>query len=247
MSAAAKKYGALGTFVLQNAGVVLLMRYTKVYPGTHVAYSSTAAVLMTEVTKMPLCFVLETYQRGGPCSFLSGVKHDLATNGLEWLKLCLPALLYTIQNNCLFIGLANLEAAIAQVTYQLKIFFTALFSIWLLGKRLHCHQWIALALLAAGVLCVQGLPAKLANGTLGKAGSAQQHAQTADEIAAARQTLIGIGAMLIACLCSSFAGVRPPRARIPFSSRAHRKRVVAADSRSDASRVCACARAAGVL
>ena len=96
MSAAAKKYGALGTFVLQNAGVVLLMRYTKVYPGTHVAYSSTAAVLMTEVTKMPLCFVLETYQRGGPCSFLSGVKHDLATNGLEWLKLCLPALLLHI-------------------------------------------------------------------------------------------------------------------------------------------------------
>lgn len=219
MSATTKKWLALGIFVLQNAGVVLLMRYSKVHPGERVAYSSTAAVLMTEVVKLPLCFVLESYERGGVLAFLSGLKHDLSTNWLEWLKLALPALLYTVQNNCLFIGLANLEAAIAQVTYQLKIFFTALFSICLLGRRIHAHQWVALVLLAVGVASVQGLPAKLANSAFGKPSSALQPTQTAAELAAAHQALVGIGAMLLACLCSSFAGVRAQLK--PRTSRLH--------------------------
>ena len=55
-------------------------------------------------------------ERGGPCSFVTGIASDLQNNWLEWLKLSLPALLYTIQNNALFLGLANLEATVAQVT-----------------------------------------------------------------------------------------------------------------------------------
>ena len=46
----------------------------------------------------------------------SSLCSDLKHNSGEWLKLSLPALLYTIQNNALFLGLANLEAAVAQVT-----------------------------------------------------------------------------------------------------------------------------------
>ena len=37
------KYAALGTFILQNAGVILLMRYSKVMPGP--GYDSSVAVL----------------------------------------------------------------------------------------------------------------------------------------------------------------------------------------------------------
>lgn len=43
----------------------------------------------------------------------------------------------------------------SQVTYQLKILTTALFSVSMLGKRLGLYQWLSLLLLMAGVTFVQ--------------------------------------------------------------------------------------------
>ena len=157
----------------------------------------------------------------------SSLCSDLKHNSGEWLKLSLPALLYTIQNNALFLGLANLEAAVAQVTYQGKIFTTAMFSICLLGRRLRAGQWLALVMLVLGMLCVQGIPEKLAASpawagqagrrllsTHGSAatGSSATSATSATTYAAAsaesdRVALVGVIAMLVACVCSSFAGV----------------------------------------
>lgn len=42
-----------------------------------------------------------------------------------------------------------------QVTYQLKILTTALFSVSMLGKRLGFYQWLSLLFLMAGVTLVQ--------------------------------------------------------------------------------------------
>ena len=82
--------------------------------------------------------------------------HCLCTQSIEWLQLGVPALLYTLQNNALFIGLSNLEAAIAHVTYQTKILFTALFSICLLRKELgEKPQWPVLHLWAAAALSAE--------------------------------------------------------------------------------------------
>lgn len=52
------------------------------------------------------------------------------------LLLGVPAGLYTLQNNLLFIALQNLDGATYQVTYQLKIFTTAMFSVMMLGRKL---------------------------------------------------------------------------------------------------------------
>jgi UDP-sugar transporter A1/2/3 len=60
-----------------------------------------------------------------------------------------------LQNNLLFIALSNLDAATYQVTYQLKILTTALFSVLMLGKKLDSIKWVSLIILMAGVSFVQ--------------------------------------------------------------------------------------------
>jgi UDP-sugar transporter A1/2/3 len=73
----------------------------------------------------------------------------------ETFKLLIPAGLYTLQNNLLFVALSNLDAATYQVTYQLKILTTALFSTLMLGKKLDSLKWISLVMLMLGVSLVQ--------------------------------------------------------------------------------------------
>lgn len=67
----------------------------------------------------------------------------------------LPSILYTIQNNLLFIAITNLDAATYQVTYEFKILTTALFSCLILKKQLDSRHWFALIMLTAGVSMVQ--------------------------------------------------------------------------------------------
>ena len=230
----AKAYAALTLFVFQNSGVYLLMRYSKVAAAGashNAAYNSAVAVLMQELTKLPLCMLLYAFECGGLLSAAQSIASDLRKQPTVWLKLSLPALLYTVQNNALYLGLTYLEATVAQVTYQCKIFSTALFSICLLGRRLTLRQWFALALLVVGVLFVQGVPEKLRDVDAGRAllSFARKDASGPREKSWAQQQqrrlwslvtdflhhsheesgrfAIGIGAMLLACLCSSFASV----------------------------------------
>ena len=69
-----------------------------------------------------------------------------------------PAFLYAIQNNLVFIALANLEAATFQIMYQTKIITTAFFSVLLLGRKLTVTETISLLFLFQGVILVQSPP-----------------------------------------------------------------------------------------
>uniref|UniRef100_A0A914R811 Sugar phosphate transporter domain-containing protein n=1 Tax=Parascaris equorum TaxID=6256 RepID=A0A914R811_PAREQ len=59
------------------------------------------------------------------------------------MKVCIPAMIYTIQNNLFYLGRST-DPPIFQVTSQLKIFTTAIFSVMILHKRLSTTQWFAL-------------------------------------------------------------------------------------------------------
>lgn len=70
---------------------------------------------------------------------------------IEMVKLTVPASLYALQNNLLYVALENLDAATYSVCYQTKILTTAIFSFVLLGKRLSLVKWLSLILLMVGV------------------------------------------------------------------------------------------------
>jgi len=175
-------------FTLQNAAFVLLMRLSKVMD-TH--YNSSVAVLVTEALKLPLSLVLLIFETGSPATAAGLLYKDIVLQPMDTLKISVPALLYTVQNNALFIAAENLEAAVFQVTYQLKTLTTAVLVVLILGRQQKPHQWFALLLLTAGTVLVQEPKKETA-----KAGAADAAAFT-----------LGIAATLTACVCSSVASV----------------------------------------
>ena len=73
----------------------------------------------------------------------------------ESWKLAIPALLYTLQNTLQYVAVGNLDASTFQVTYQLKILTTAMFSVLMLGRSLSSRKWLSLLVLVIGVSIVQ--------------------------------------------------------------------------------------------
>jgi hypothetical protein len=144
-----KGWAALATFALQNGLAILLVRYSKLHDRP---YSSQVAVLLQEgAVKLPISMLMYAWECGGGLSACRSIAEDLRQRPVEWVQLSVPALLYTVQNTMLYVGFANVEAAVGQVTYQSKILWTALFSVLIVGKRLSPNQWLSLVVLALGI------------------------------------------------------------------------------------------------
>ena len=198
-------WAALATFSLQNGLAVLIMRWSKVRQPE--PYSSQVAVLMQElVIKLPISLVLYAHECGGPLAAGKAILADLRERSYEWAQLAVPALLYTVQNTLLYVGYANVEAAVGQITYQSKILWTALFSVLILGKKLTPNQWLALVVLACGVIAVQGI-----GGDSSKAGKRARHQKGGRGGVVyhgpEQNPLVGVGALVGAAICTAFASV----------------------------------------
>jgi hypothetical protein len=129
------KYAALFLLVAQMVGLVLLMRYSRTIPREpeQPLYLASTAVFVMEMMKFFICCAVILYQSGG--DLLGELNRHVIQAPMEVLKLCVPSLLYCVQNNLLYLALTNLDAATYQVCYQLKILTTALFSAILLQVR----------------------------------------------------------------------------------------------------------------
>jgi len=179
------KYSALFLLVFQNSGLFVLTRYTRVTDGP--MYLSTVVVLLTEVAKLVFCLMMVCSDGLRPG--LERLRQELWHDRVVTSQLSIPALCYTIQNNLVFLAVANLSAAAAQVLYQSKTLSTAFFSVLLLSKKFSLLQWLSFVMLSAGVVLVQSQDAKSATTPTG--GSA----------------LLGVCAALGAAGLSGFAGV----------------------------------------
>lgn len=149
----------LVVLTLQTTALVLLMRYTRLPSENNSSeslYLTSTAVFLAEVCKVVTCFCAVFISNNNSFTATRNeLELELLSAPFELLKLGIPAGLYTLQNNLLYIALSNLDAATYQITYQLKILTTAMFMVLMLHKRITPTQWVALIILIMGVAFVQ--------------------------------------------------------------------------------------------
>ncbi|KAL4608132.1 UDP-N-acetylglucosamine transporter-like isoform X1 [Arapaima gigas] len=192
------KYLSLGVLVLQTTSLVLTMRYSRKLPGEGPRYLASSAVVSAELLKIIACVLLVFKDHNYSIRELNSVfTEEIVKKHQDTLKLAIPSGIYTLQNNLLYVALSNLDAATYQVTYQLKILTTALFSVSMLDRRLGVYQWLSLVILMAGVALVQW-PTDMT--------TEPEQNQEQLELSASSQ-LVGVLAVLVACISSGFAGV----------------------------------------
>jgi uncharacterized membrane protein len=184
LNKAAVGQAVLCTLAVQNACQMLSMRYSRM-PGQP-RYLTSTAVVLAELVKMVSSFAILVMQQGlGRAS--RTVWTGLVLNWKDTLLVGVPALLYLVQNNLLYVATTHLDAATCQVAYQLKLLTTAFFTVLLLKRQIPRRRWLALGLLFIGVVFVQ-LPS-------GGAATASQ------------SPILGTASVAAACLLSGLAGV----------------------------------------
>ncbi|KDR73709.1 hypothetical protein GALMADRAFT_142162 [Galerina marginata CBS 339.88] len=225
------KYVSLVTLAVQNAALSIVMHYSRVSIPPALAYSPASAVLLNELLKGSISFIIALFRspllqhphqanthypltRRKPVSTPLLYVHaftDLCGEVFSpdcW-KLSIPAILYVVQNSLQFVAISNLPVASFQVTYQMKILTTAAFSMVLLRKKLSSVKWLSLFFLAIGVGIVQ---IQNAAGDSGGGHIVSKAAATA--VGSAHEfhvhvmdPLKGFGAVTAACFTSGLAGV----------------------------------------
>jgi len=185
------KWISLIILVFQNTLLVFVMRYSK----THSKYISSTAVVCSECVKLLLSSLIHIFNRcreiEPPQKYTFKMLLDeLFGKESDCIKIMVPAVLYLIQNNLQYYSASKLDAATFQITYQMKLIITAIFSVIILKRRLFKHQWISIVLLALGIALVQ-FP------------TGDNSAKEVDLY----EKLLGFISVFIACLSSGFAGV----------------------------------------
>lgn len=197
-----------------------IMHYSRIMPTTssHRYFTSTA-VFLNEVIKLAICIwvaFLDRRKVDGPMTSISHSIQHLYSDVVRpdnW-KLAIPACLYTLQNTLQYVAVSNLDAATFQVTYQLKILTTALFSVTMLNRSLSLKKWISLVLLTLGVAIVQ-LPASGSSTTDNQSSNTSHQRRSAtyegihndNNIEPEMNRTIGLIAVAVACTISGLAGV----------------------------------------
>ncbi|XP_053566499.1 CMP-sialic acid transporter [Bombina bombina] len=181
------KLYCLLVMTLVAAAYTVLLRYTRTVQTD--MYFSTTAVCITEVIKLVLSVCILAKETGSLSRLVTSLKENVLGSPVEMIKLSVPSLVYALQNNMAFLALSNLDAAVYQVTYQLKIPCTALCTVLMLHRSLSKLQWFSVFMLCGGVTLVQYNPGETA-----KVQIEQNH-------------LLGFSAVAVAVLCSGFAGV----------------------------------------
>lgn len=72
---------------------------------------------MAEVVKCITCLILVFIEEGSFNKFLSTLNSTIIKQPMDTFKVCVPSIVYLLQNNLLYVSASNLDAA----TYQVKL------------------------------------------------------------------------------------------------------------------------------
>jgi len=181
---------ALVALVVQNSGLTVAMRLSRITKSSNNLYSATTAVAVSEFLKTFLCVVSFCYsRRKETTSLLQSLeiaRQESFGNLKDTMRVAVPSGLYVLQNNLQYLATSNLPAEVYQVLIQMKLIATALFSMKILNKFQSMGQWICIGFLTIGLATVQLScgSVKLENVNL----------------------LIGLTSVFFSCLTSGYAG-----------------------------------------
>lgn len=204
------KYLSLITLTVQNAALNLTMRAARTQKEQ---FSTSVAVTVAEILKLITCVGLIFYEEVTVERTIKSIKTNIIQNYVDTLKVAVPSFVYYVQNNLLYVGSTHLDAATGQVTYQLKILTTAIFSVVMLNKKLNKLQWAALVTLFIGVALIETITVashdterQFADQGI-KPGANLTLSHDHDTKKRIEKPILGFIAILIACCLSGFAGV----------------------------------------
>lgn len=179
---------SLSALVIQNSGLTITMRLSRIGKPKSELYSPNTAVVLSELMKLVISVVVYFYVERKELSIrqmLRVVYSDKST----LLKTSIPSTLYVLQNNLQYLATSNLPAEIYQVLIQMKLITTALLSSSVLKRTLSNAQWMSILMMFVGVAIVQ-------LSLLQKSSAIPNF-----------NPVVGITAVLVSCVTSGFAGV----------------------------------------
>lgn len=78
---------------------------------------------MSELVKLISCLWLVYHEEGNSISKLKEAVHtQIIKQPLDTLKVCVPSMVYVVQNNLLYVAASHLDAATYQVSFKKKQF-----------------------------------------------------------------------------------------------------------------------------
>ena len=107
------KAWSLVILTVQNASVILTMRYTRTLPGD--MYFASTAVMITEIFKVFSSMAILLGEKQSVAEWLKFLYTHTIGHPLDMVKMLVPACIYTVQNNLLYVAVSNLDAATYQV------------------------------------------------------------------------------------------------------------------------------------
>ncbi|KAI6183738.1 hypothetical protein M3Y97_00521200 [Aphelenchoides bicaudatus] len=159
-------------------------------------FVGSTTVFAVELFKIIICCIASPITNKSFKKFLVTLYQSFTVNKLETLKICIPALMFVIQNNLYFFALQHIDATLFSVTFQLSILTTVLLMMIVLNHRFTMTQWVALLLSLLGVVIVQ-------MGGHSSSIHSKHHGVNPDVM----DKLLGLGAVLIMCMTTAFGSV----------------------------------------
>ncbi len=129
------KYVSLVLLVVQTTSLVTSIRFSQTVVLEGHRYLSSAAVFWMEVIKMVAALLVILFQTRR--DFFSTLRNEVASSLTEIVKLAVPSFLYVVQNNILYLAIANLDAP----TYQVSCFSFEAVPFLSLSGHVQCQDY----------------------------------------------------------------------------------------------------------